>query len=343
MRILVIRLSSMGDVILSSAVLDYLHTSEPSADIDMVTGTPYAALFQDDPRLSRTIAYDRNAPQGACDRIRRREYDRVVDLQNSPRSRRLTAAARTAVIGRFDKKYLARTLLLLGRISLYRRDEDVVARYLRAAGWRGEGPAPVKVRLARPLAVSDFARAALAGAGGERLLGMIPFSAWPNKQWPLERYRDVAARMAQAGWEIVVFGGPDDRPAAEKLQESVGEACVSVAGRIPLDQSAAVLSQCRLVVGNDTGLTHMARAVGRPVAVVFGATTWHFGFYPSGGPAHRVLEVPLWCRPCNAHGGAVCLRGGRPCLTRISVDSVVEALQGLDVDIGEPAKEASVS
>ncbi|MDD5676066.1 MAG: glycosyltransferase family 9 protein, partial [Chitinivibrionales bacterium] len=125
------------------------------------------------------------------------------------------------------------------------------------------------------------------------------------------------------------FGGRNDAAGAQSLARSIGESATALAGGLSLYECASVLKRCALALGNDTGLMHLARAVGIKTGVVFGATTSAWGFFPRSGPASKIFERPLWCRPCHAHGGTLCFRGGRPCLRRVTPQSVIAGLEEL--------------
>jgi heptosyltransferase-2 len=76
-------------------------------------------------------------------------------------------------------------------------------------------------------------------------------------------------------------------------------------------------------------LSHLARACGVKTGIIFGPTTRHFGFYPYGEPPFAIFETDLKCRPCHAHGGNLCLRGGKQCMRRIQPDEVIKGLMEL--------------
>jgi heptosyltransferase-2 len=170
---------------------------------------------------------------------------------------------------------------------------------------------------------------------GAPVLALLPFSVWRNKRWPVERYRRVGERFIAKGWHVAILGSPDEKAEAEQLQKRLGPASLSCAGRLPLVESACVVSMCSLAVGNDTGLAHLARALSVKTGVVYGSTTRHFGFFPSGKPAFRVFESRRLCRPCHAHGGNLCVRLSRPCLADVGVDAVVEGLEELAGSTGK--------
>ncbi len=315
----------MGDAVLASSVIPFLARQHPGADIHFATASPWHEMFVRDPRLAgvHVLQPDRRSllpePGG--------QWDVVVDLQNNRRSAglrlRYAPGARAAT---FDKLHGKRALLLALRLNTYTSSETVVARCLRAAGWDGSGALPALPSIV----VDEQALGEAADMLGEpraRMLGMAPFCAWRNKAWPQERYAEVGKWFAQNGWRVAVLGGPADRTAGEALASRIGEGALSLAGVLSLAASAAVLQRSTAAIGNDTGLMHLARAVGTPTVTIYGATTWHWGFFPWGEPPYRVLETPLWCRPCHAHGGNVCWRVFRPCLTRVTCEAARTAVE----------------
>jgi heptosyltransferase-2 len=332
MNILVIRLSSMGDVVLTTPALSFLSDAYPSASITLMVGEPYAGLFQHDPRIDRLLSIGKGAaPAGV---LRDGRWDRIVDLQNNARSRRIVRMLpRRGAVSRFDKLHLKRGLLLAFRINLFDRASDVVRRYARAAGWdpARHGALP---RLRIQVERND---AALQGivelSDGSPLLALAPFSAWKNKEWPADRYAAVGRHFAGQGWRVAVFGGPEDIMAGEALVREIGSAAVPVAGKLALERTASLLARCKLALGNDTGLTHLARACGVRTGMICGATSWQWGFYPAGDPPFRIFEAPCACRPCHAHGGNRCRFGNRPCLLRIMPQDVVRGLSDLDAPV----------
>ena len=100
-------------------------------------------------------------------------------------------------------------------------------------------------------------------------------------------------------------------------------------GKLSLCETACLVSQCTVALGNDTGLSHIARACGVKTGIIYGPTTSHFGFFPYGEPAFRVFEAARFCRPCHAHGGNVCLTGSRKCMRKVRPEAVVRGLEEL--------------
>jgi ADP-heptose:LPS heptosyltransferase len=236
------------------------------------------------------------------------------------------------MVGTFDKLHIQRLVLLLFRWSLYGADQNVVIRYIKAAG------GTVAIKDLEPPRIffneesKKRARAILSrkSDGTKRpLIALFPFSAWKNKEWPAENYIAVGRHFLSKDRDVVIMGGPSDKAAAHKLRDQIGGRCISLAGSLTLNECGAFLTEFSLALGNDTGLSHLARACGVKTGIIFGPTTRHFGFYPYGEPAFKIFEEPLFCRPCHAHGGNRCIRFSRPCMRRIGVERVIEGLEEL--------------
>ncbi|MBN2189534.1 MAG: glycosyltransferase family 9 protein [Chitinispirillaceae bacterium] len=329
MKILVLRLSSMGDCILAAAVFSYIKNKYADASISFITGSEYQGLFSDDPRLSTVAGIDDRTAR-LPENLAAHEWDLVVDLQNNGRSRRVLAGIRTkSPVGRFDKQHWQRFMLLFFRMNFYDPSLHVAARYIEAAGGdprHEEIPAPAlffsEERCAR-------ARTVFPGAEKRRRCALFPFSAWKNKEWPAERFEAVGRHFLAAGWNIVIFGGSQDAPAAEAMRCRIGGRCVSLAGALSLYECGCLMKSFDLALGNDTGLSHLARACGVRTGILFGPTTHHFGFFPYGSPPYRIFEEQCACRPCHAHGGSVCPMLFHQCIKKISAARVIAGLEEL--------------
>ncbi len=336
MNILVIRFTSMGDVICVTSLFEYLHQKFPDSKVFFLTDAKYAELFKDDPRIFQVIGQEKNKESQAVLQLINVQWDNVVDLQNNRRSIRvrkklLQGRAFRGTIGVFKKSYLQRQLLLFARLNFYDPFDTVPRRYIEAGtGLRimpGEIPAlkvVIAVKNCKTIYDSFFSNGVI-----RPVIALIPFSSWKNKEWPRHYFLYVGRYFLSKGWHVVILGGPDDRIAAQELKKAIGPRCSALAGQISLYQSACVLKRCSLAFGNDTGLSHLARACGVKTGIVFGSTTFHFGFFPFASPSYRVFQTEIFCRPCHPHGGNFCFFGPRPCLKRIKPDMIIRGLEEL--------------
>jgi heptosyltransferase-2 len=333
MNFLVIRFSSMGDVVLATSVFSWLKSKHPNSKIWFVTEMCYAGLFTYDSRLTKVVGVEKGRDTEALRELEGIEWYGIIDLQNNRRSLMLrNRLAPKAQAGIFRKLHPERLALLAARVNLYKPDSHVIARYAEAAGY------PAQKAFDFPSAVIAIDEKAREAAGRflpsstvvRPQIALFPFSAWKNKEWPDHYYAFVGRYFCAKGWNVVIAGGPEDALPAERVKDRIGGGqCVSVAGRLSLYETACLVARCKLALGNDTGLCHLARACGVKTGVIYGPTTSHLGFFPYGVPPFRVFETSRFCRPCHAHGGNICFTGARQCLKKILPETVISGMEEL--------------
>lgn len=332
MRLLLVRLSSMGDVILTTPLLRVLRARFPDADIAYLTRPPFAPLLADHPARPRLITFD---PTGESLRslvrhLRHEHFDHLLDLHGVARTR----ALRLLVPGKwhgYSKRRVARWALVHLKRDFYRDQVHEAERYFEAArdlDVQPDGrPAEIGVGMAaRAEGASWLERHEL--GQGRPLVVAAPGAAYPTKEWPVDHWIALVGRLAAAGADVAVLGGPESVAACEAIAAAGGAHAASSSGRLGIAPTAAVIQAARVAIAGDTGLMHLAAAVGTPVVALFGPTVRAFGFTPYKAVA-TILERDLACRPCSAQGGPVCPLGHHRCLVDIIPDTVLSATKRL--------------
>ena len=330
-RWLVFRLGHLGDVTLTTGVLDRLGR-DFGWTFAFATKRPWAEIFTGNPHVERVIALDppdlRALPFISwCGRLAAEYKDwGLLDLHGSLRSRILSALWRGPVL-RYPKMSLDRRLFLRTRSEASARRlrrASVPQRYFMAVS----PAAPPAGELAPHIWLSDeelaSARQRLDSLmePGSRPVALHPFATHALKTWPETHWRAFTALLEQKGipWLALGRGNSIFSGHAHDLSNAT-----------TLRESCALLACCRALVSGDSGPMHLASAVGTPVIALFGPTTREWGFYPAG-PHDRVLEQNLPCRPCSLHGLAACRRGGE-CLAGISPENALEALEQRELEV----------
>ncbi len=332
---LLIRLGSLGDVVLSTAAASAARERWGDGSVDVLVKAEWASLWDGHPAVRRVWAWPsgERGPSGIrawAARLRRERFAEAFDLQASPRTRLLLGLAGVSQVHRPERHDVRRRLLVLTR-RFGPPPEFRVARAFAEAVLPGSNALPA-------LFPSPTLRAGAAGRiPGPGRLGMVPGARHATKRWPLERFVEVGRRLAGAGrGPVPVFFGPGEEALLDAWREAWpagGEWTPILEPDLP--QVAAYLARLSGVVTGDTGLMHVAAAVGTPVVAIFGPTVRSFGFAPVG-PGHRVLAIEgLSCRPCSLHGGPRCPRRHFRCMLEIGADRVVEA--ALSISDGSPA------
>jgi heptosyltransferase-2 len=309
-KLVFIRFSSLGDCVLLCPLL--AHARRSGADeVVVLTKRAYADLFAAAEGVDRVIAIDRGTSVaqllGIASALRATGHV-VVDAHASWRSRVVAWRAGGAV-ARIRKHTLPR----LGLI--------VFKRYAALAG-----PAGLPETALRPggLAVPATAAAAAERAiGGRDAIAVAPGSRWDSKRWT--GFAELCEALAARGHLVVLVGDQMDRAITAPIAAALGENALDLAGTAPLMHTAAHISRCRLFVGNDSGLMHLAEAVGVPVVAMFGPTVESFGYFPALD-ASRVVERRLACRPCSRNGALPCPRRSGECLAAIPYERVLETV-----------------
>ncbi|MBE0566800.1 MAG: glycosyltransferase family 9 protein, partial [Krumholzibacteria bacterium] len=157
--------------------------------------------------------------------------------------------------------------------------------------------------------------------------GLAPGARWEPKRWPEAHGAAlVDAHRAAGGGPLRIFLGPQEEAwyDAGPLAASARAAGAEVVRGLPLVETAARLAECAALVTNDSGLLHLAEAVGTPVVALFGPTVRAFGYAPHLA-ASCLLETEIACRPCSRNGKRPCHRGDLACLVRITPEAVLAA------------------
>jgi lipopolysaccharide heptosyltransferase II len=340
-KTLIIRLSSVGDVVLASPLLRALHGRYPDCQIDFLVKAEYADLVRFNPHVAHVIRFPGGGTLGDLVRLRRTvissRYDLIIDIHDSIRSRYLSAGA--GKVTRVNKRKIARTLLVNFKLDVYDRfggAPDVAARYLETVlPWGveddGGGPElffPPDVRTA----VENLLSAERIGPG-TMCLGVCPCARHGNKMWPGERFAESAGRLAeQHGLPVLLFGGADEREMCGGIEAMINGAhprarVLNLAGPLSLLETACAMDRCAVVLANDTGLMHIAEARGVPVVAVFGPTVREFGFFPRGARATVVEHPGLSCRPCTHIGLPRCPLVHFRCMKEITPGTVISGAE----------------
>ncbi|MBA3596573.1 MAG: glycosyltransferase family 9 protein [Methylibium sp.] len=344
-RILVIRLSALGDVVMASGLIPALRALWPQAHIAWLVEPAAAPLLSHNPRLDEVIVW----PRGEWQRLwrerrfielwrhfsalratlRERRFDLVLDAQGLLKSGLWSwlsgAPRRLSLIGRESSHRLATErvvppaqvgMRLIGaeyrhlakhlgapaeafRLDLAVGDEarrkvrdKLAGAELRAAAREHSALAALRAASSEP-----GPAASPAAASPARYVVLCPFTTRPQKHWFEDRWQALAQRFLESGLRPVLLGGPSDREAAERIAAGV-PGLVNLAGVLPLDESVAAIGDAAVLIGVDTGLTHMAVALGVPSVALFGSTR---PYLDTGSARSVVLYEHLPCAPCRRH------------------------------------------
>lgn len=309
-HVLVVKLSALGDIVHVTPCLRALRRAWPAARIVMAVERRFAALVREHPSLDAIIEADR--PPGRVARwlepwrrlagLRRPRFDLAIDFQGTHRSALWVYASGAKIrAGRLRGDGAGREWRpgwqCVVRPDHSRHAVRVCADVAEAVGVRVEDLDPA-LHVSPEADRRCAARIAAEGAPAAAFLLVNPFTSWPSKSWPLERYEELVRRLARdRHLPIVVHAGPGEEAGVARFRAAAGARPeVAVLGGLPLEESLALFRRARLMVTGDTGPMHCAAALGVPVAALFGPS-WPERTGP-WGTGHRVIQLS---RPSSHH------------------------------------------
>jgi len=331
-KILILRFSSLGDIVMTTAMIRCLRASFPEAQIDMVVRKDFFDLIKDNPRLNQKKALARGEGiKGLLELrewIQKQDYDVIYDAHRSLRTLFLMPFLKANLKFYFQKHYLKRSLALTFKLPLLKHFGRFLERYLlplSPLGVKYDGKGP-------ELFISDetLRRVALkfpVTQTSQCKVGLIPSAQWPGKRWPLNYFRELMENMVrETPYHFILFGGPSDDFCTELAKNIPQDRLTNLQGKCSIEESGAILKSCAFVIANDTGLMHMADALKKPSILFLGPTSREMGCLPFH-PKSIILEKEMWCRPCSKNGQAPCIRGQRFCLSDITPQLAFEAVK----------------
>lgn len=337
MNILIIRLGSIGDVVLTTPVITALKKIYPDASVDFLVKKEYHELLAGNPHIRKLISFDSTRHKGLkglfekTRELRSERYQYVIDLHGNLRSRIISALIHGSKTLRYDKQVVQRRLILNGFKVQTKHTVDAYLSALNTMGMKEVTGFKSVPSLYLSEDEKKEAAAFLKNKGipeGPIIVGLNPGARWRTKRWTEEGFIDTGRRLVkELGAHIVVFGGPDEVDLCRRIAEGIGKNGLHVAGMVGLKETAALIGRCKVFVSNDSGPMHIATAVGTPVVGIFGPTVCGFGFSPLG--KSTVVEKELKCRPCSLHGTNVCPKGHFECMKGIRADDVFEKIMGM--------------
>jgi len=311
MKILVVRFSSIGDVVLTTPVVRCMALQLPDAEIHYVTKKAFIPVLEGNPHITKIITIDSSVSEKMAE-LKAEHYDVVIDLHRNVRTLRLKRALGVKSYA-FPKRNIEKFLLTVFKINRM-PDVHVVDRYFEAVkhiGVKNDG-LPCELFLAP----SDEVELSDNNLRSQQFIAVAMGAQFATKQMPIHLMEEV---LSGVELPIVLLGGPTDTERANLLkQELSSQQVVDFCGKITLRQSAFVVSQASAILTGDTGLMHIASAFRIPIVSVWGNTVPALGMYPYA-PQDRSLysihEVNnLSCRPCSKIGYKECPKKHFKCM-----------------------------
>ncbi len=331
-KILVVRLSSIGDIILTTPLLRSLKTAFPDARVTFVIKKQFEELLISSPYVDELITFDKKDGFRGLKKIKsylkNQHFDQFLDIHKNWRSRYLRLGLQAKKIQSYRKLIFKRTLLIWFKINLFGKVKPVYERYFDAVKNLGLKYDGLGTEIHIGEGISKKVREILGGKGYDFVKPLViicPSANHYNKRWKSSGFVETAKHLIrEKSVFVVVHGGVEDMKLCSEISNSIGHQACSLAGSLSLAESASLLQFSKLVIANDTGLLHMAQSQKRPVIGIYGPTTRELGYFPIEKES-TVIEIPVSCRPCTHNGLETCPKKHFRCMNEITSGMVIQA------------------
>jgi len=324
-KFLVVRFSSIGDIVLTTPVLRHLKQQVEDAEIHYLTKSAYASLLEANPYVDRIHAFDGDI-KACIARLREEGIDYVIDLHHNVRSARIKYGLKRVAfslnklnrhkwlyvsfkIDRMPNRHIVDRNLDTIRSFIIKQDDDGLDYFI-----------PEK---------SEIDIQSLPVAFRKGYVGLSIGAQHETKKLNVESLTKLGRKL---DYPIVILGGPEDRERGEGLVSSLpGKDILNGCGAYSIHQSASLVRQAKVLITHDTGLMHIGAAFQKKIISVWGNTVPRFGMFPfRADPSSLQFEVAgLSCRPCSKIGYQKCPKGHFKCMQEQDLDGIVSACRRL--------------
>jgi ADP-heptose:LPS heptosyltransferase len=310
-KILIIRFSSIGDIVLTTPVIRCIKTQHPNFELHFVTKKQFLSVLENNPYISKIHSFDGRF-SALLKELQDENFDFVIDLHHSLRSRRLLLMLRKASSS-FQKLNFKKWLLIKSKVNIL-PNIHVVDRYFKAAAKlniendRNGADFFISPDTTLPAKIHSFLLR-------PHVVAIAVGSKHETKQLPVDKIREL---LKLTTFSAILLGGKEDIKKANEIIPEFEDRVMTACGQLSLQESALALSKCKAIVTGDTGLMHIATALQVKVFSIWGNTVPSFGMYPYAPKQKHLYDIfevkGLKCRPCSKLGFKRCPKGHFKCM-----------------------------
>jgi ADP-heptose:LPS heptosyltransferase len=318
-KFLVIRFSSIGDIVLTTPVIRCLKQQLDNAEIHFVVKTGYTEIVESNPFISK-IHVCKESLNRLIRVLKEEKFDYLIDLQNNLKS---TIIKSCLGIPSFTVNKINFKKFLMVNFKIDRLPPvHVVDRYMDTLSFFNVKNDNKGLDYFIP-GKDEFNQTGLPSSFRKGYIAVLTGASYNTKKLPAEK---IAAICNKIEFPVILIGGKNDYAEAEKIMSEATGNIINFAGKIRLNQSASLVRKARLVLSNDTGMMHIAAAFKKKILSFWGNTIPEFGMYPyMPDPASKIMEIKdLRCRPCSKLGYRKCPKNHFKCMNMMDENEAVE-------------------
>jgi len=323
---LIVRFSSIGDIVLTTPVVRCLKQQMPNCKIHYITKTQYSSILQGNPYIDKVIGYDGdwNMFIGG---LKTSKYNYIIDLHHNARTLRLKNAIKVESFS-FNKVNIQKWLLASLKINVM-PNIHIVDRYLETVKSFGITNDGRGLDYFIP-ALDEVKQEDIPSSHSFGYIGLVIGAAHITKKLPFDKLKDLCTNLK---YPIILLGGKEDRKIGDELVQIDDIKIYNSCGKFSINESADLVRKAKLIITHDTGLMHIAAAFKKPIISIWGNTVSSFGMTPYFGN-YQVKNVQfqvenLSCRPCSKIGYDACPKKHFKCMKEQNIDAIIASAVGM--------------
>jgi ADP-heptose:LPS heptosyltransferase len=314
LKILIIRFSSIGDIVLTTPVIRCLKQQVDSVKVHYLTKKSFQSLLSSNPYIDKIHTLEDELSETVTE-LEAEKFDYIIDLHNNLRTRliklRLNVKAKS-----FDKLNLKKFLLVNLKIDIL-PSKHIVDRYLETVSFLGVKNDGKGLDY---FFNHEYDLTSLLPASHQQYISLVIGAQHATKRLPVNKLIEICKNLNQ---QVVLLGGKDDAERGEEICLNSGDHVYNGCGKFSLDESAFLVGNAEKIITHDTGLMHIASAFDKEIISVWGNTVPEFGMSPYKVTKHSTIEVKgLNCRPCSKIGYQKCPLGHFKCMNEQDIEVI---------------------
>jgi heptosyltransferase-2 len=317
MKFLIIRFSSIGDIVLTTPVIRCFRKKFPDAEIHYLTKKSFAGILLTNPYINKVHIFD-NDLEDVIEKLKTENYDFIIDLHNNLRTLKIKRALKKVKAFSFDKLNIEKWIYVNFKMNVMPH-EHIVDRYMETVSSLNIKNDNLGLDYFIP--EKDVVKQTdIPTSHSQGFIAIAIGAAHYTKKLPVHKLKELCQKIDHP---IILLGDKTDWANASQISSADEIKIYNACGKFNLNESADLIKKSKLVISHDTGLMHIAAAFKKNIISVWGNTVPSFGMYPYQ-TNYEVADVKkLWCRPCSKIGFEKCPLGHFKCMEKNSIDDIV--------------------
>ena len=327
MKFLILRFSSIGDIVLTTPVIRCLKKQMPSAEIHYLVKPQFKSVIEHNPYIDKIHLLQQDW-EAMIESLKEEKFDHIIDLHHNLRTLRIKKALKLPATS-FNKLNIEKFIFVKLKWNVMPKDVHIIDRYMETVaqfGVRNDGEGmDYFIPKEEEVQSKDIPASHQLG-----FVSIVIGASFFTKKLPVYKLQELCSKIH---FPIILLGAKEEFQEGEEISKIDPVKIYNACGKFSLNESADLVRKSRVVIAHDTGLMHIAAAFKKQVIAIWGSTTPSFGMVPYYGnkflathamPYDNIQVLKLWCRPCTKMGRNKCPQGHFKCMKKIDVDAVVE-------------------